>query len=342
MNAQSKSVTTGGHTKRILTGLVGDIGGTNARFALARRHVDDQGDETNITHFQTVECSGFSNVYEAIKVYYDLIGERPELDFCVLAMAGPVKDGQIKLTNLPWLVSETELQKQTGAKVARLINDFAGVAYSLPHLKDADTISIGAVAKNKGNVHAVFGAGTGFGAAVLVGGPFGPYCLSTESGHATFAPVNDFEAEIHKVIRKKFGRVTIEHILSGQGLVNLYEAIAQIRGDEVRKLTPAQITALEGGDTQGCRHTVDAFIDILASVAGDLALYHGANAGIFIAGGITPRLVQYIDQARFRARMEAKAPLHGFVASIPSKIITHPYAALLGAANALTPVQIPL
>lgn len=321
---------------RPLTALVGDIGGTNARFAIGIRTPAG----TELTHIHALECSGFASVYDAISAYFDKVGSRPSLDYCVLAMAGPVKDGAIKLTNLPWYVTETELAKQTGAKVARLINDYAGLAFALPHLKDEDTIQLGPLSQGSGNVYAVMGAGTGFGASVLVGGEFGGYCLSTESGHATFAPTNEFETDIARHIRKKFGRVTIEHILSGPGLMNLYEAIATMRGDPIQKLTPAQITNLEGEDTQGCRHTVDAFIDILSSTCGDLALCHGATAGMFIAGGVTPRLVKYIDQKRFRSRMEAKAPMRDMVAGIPSRIITHPYAAILGSAHAVTAAQV--
>jgi glucokinase len=175
---------------------------------------------------------------------------------------------------------------------------------------------------------------------VLVGGEFGPYCLSTESGHISFAPVNDYESEILRFLRKKYGRVTVEMLLSGPGLVNLYQAISAIRGERAEDLSPAQITHLDGNDATGSRYTVEAFLDILASVAGDLALAHGAVSGMFIAGGVAPRLISHIDEARFRARMEAKQPLQAMVAAIPSRIIIHPYAALLGAANALTDMQI--
>ena len=173
------------------------------------------------------------------------------------------------------------------------------------------------------------------GASVLVSDGGHPLCLSTESGHATYAPTNDFETQIHAILRKKYGRVTIEHILSGPGLVNLYKAIAQINGDTALGLSPAEITDLDGPDSKGCRQTVDSFLDILASVCGDLALYHGATSGMSIAGGIVPRLIPVMDAVRFRARMEAKAPLQSMVAAIPSRVITYPYAALMGAAHAL-------
>ncbi len=323
-------------TGGVLRGLVGDIGGTNARFAIAER-IDGQ---TRLGNFKSLECADYKDCYDALRGYFADIGGRPELDFAVVAVAGPVKDGAIKFTNLDWTMREDLLGQTTAGRHARLINDYAALAYALPHLSFEDTKTIGPVTRGFGNVHAVMGAGTGFGASVLVGGRYGPYCLSTESGHASFAPVNDYEVEIHRFLRRRHGRVTVEMLLSGPGLVNLYQAIAAIRGEQALDLTPAQITHLEGDDAQGCRYTVEAFLDILASVCGDLALCHGAVSGMFIAGGIAPRLIKSIDEVRFRARMEAKAPLAHMVAAIPSRIIIHPYAALIGAANALTEAEI--
>ena len=317
--------------KKTLQGLVGDIGGTNARFALVTRTATD----SHLDHITAMQCEDFDNVQAVLKAYFKGLVQTPQIDFVVLAIAGPVKDGAIKVTNLDWVVTETDLKLTTGAKTARLINDYAALSYCLPHLKPADIHQIGPVSQGYGHVHAVMGAGTGFGASVLVSDGGHPLCLSTESGHATYAPTNDFETQIHAILRKKYGRVTIEHILSGPGLVNLYKAIAQINGDTALGLSPAEITDLDGPDSKGCRQTVDSFLDILASVCGDLALYHGATSGMSIAGGIVPRLIPVMDAVRFRARMEAKAPLQSMVAAIPSRVITYPYAALMGAAHAL-------
>ena len=315
-----------------IVGLVGDIGGTNARFALARR----KDGQTTISDFLALECSDFVDVYVALTHYFTKIGIKPKLDYICLAVAGPLKDGEMRFTNLSWRVSEAGLIKATGARIARLINDYAGLAYSLPYLSGSDFHEIGSETRGHGQVYAVLGAGTGFGASVLIKQDQTTFCLSTESGHASFAPVNDFESEIVRYLRKKYGRVTIEMVLSGPGLVNLYQAITSIRGEVVEAVTPAQITDLAGPDAKGSRHTVDAFLDILASVCGDLALIQGATQGVFIAGGIAPRLIPHIDAKRFRARMEAKAPMVHFVDTLPCRIITHDYAALLGSANALT------
>jgi len=321
---------------RPLRGLVGDIGGTNARFAVAER----KDGKTTLSHFKSLECAAYKDVYDALRGYFAMTGETANFDYTAVAVAGPVKDGRIKFTNLAWEVREDLLAQTIGARHAKLLNDYAGLAFALPHLTQDDTRTIGPVREGFGNVHAVMGAGTGFGASVLIGGEFGPYCLSTESGHVSFAPVNDYESEIWHFLRKKYGRVTVEMLLSGPGLINLYQAISAIRGEKAEDLTPAQITHLDGPDATGSRYTVEAFLDILASVCGDLALAHGAVSGMFIAGGVAPRLITHIDETRFRARMEAKQPLQEMVAAIPSRIIIHPYAALLGSANALTDAQI--
>jgi glucokinase len=321
---------------RDVRGLVGDIGGTNARFAVAER----TDGKTRLVNFKSLPCADYKDIYAALDGYFAQTGENRAFDYACVAVAGPVKNGRLKLTNLDWEVAEDRLAQVTGARRAWLINDYAALAFSLPHLSLEDTRTIGSVAQGFGDVRAVMGAGTGFGASVLVGGPYGAYCLSTESGHISFAPVNDYEVDIHRILRKRYGRVTVEMLLSGPGLVNLYHAIKQVRGEQALDLTPPQITQLDGPDAQGCRHTVEAFLDILASTCGDLALAQGATAGMFIAGGIPPRLTAHIDDLRFRARMEAKAPMAGLVASIPSRLVIHPSAALLGAAHALTDEQI--
>ena len=315
-----------------LMGLVGDIGGTNARFAIARFY----GDDTQLEHCHAFGCAGHDTFYDVLDSYFAGLGGVPRLDFAILAVAGPVRDGEIRFTNLDWAVRETELRKATGAPVVKLINDYAALAYGLPHLRARDFHTIGASHDGYGDVYAVMGAGTGFGASVLVDSPAGAVCLSTESGHVAFSPVGDLELAVDHVLRRRFGRVTIEMLLSGNGLVNLYQALCAVRGEAPRDLTAAEITSFEGAEASGCRETVAVFWDVMASVAGDFVLSHGATAGVFIAGGIAPKVMKHLDAARFRRRMEDKPPMSAMVTSVPSRIITHAYPALIGAANALT------
>lgn len=316
-----------------LIGLVGDVGGTNARFAVARVY----GEDTHLDHVHSLACASYDTFYDVLDGYFARFEDMPKFDFAILAVAGPVRDGEIRFTNLDWAVREAELRKATGAPVVRLINDYAALAHGLPHLRDRDYHTIGAVNDGYGDVYAVMGAGTGFGASVLLNSPNGPACLSTESGHVAFSPVGDLELEVDRVLRRKLGRVTVEHILSGNGLVNLYAALSEVRGETPRDLTAAQITNCEEG---GSRETVDVFWDVMASVAGDFVLSHGATAGVFIAGGIAPKVMKYLDDARFRRRMEDKPPMSSMVRGVPSRIITHEWPALVGAANALTQQEV--
>ncbi len=314
----------------VLIGLVGDVGGTNARFAIARVY----GDETELEHCHSLACARFDDFYGALDAYFARIGETPRLDFAILAVAGPVREGEIRFTNLDWVVRESALRHKTGAKVVKLINDYGALAYGLPHLRPNDSFNIGDVSRGYGDVYAVMGAGTGFGASVLVDSPNGAVCLSTESGHVAFSPVGPLELEVDRILRERHGRVTVEMLLSGNGLVNLYQAICAVRGDAPRALSAAEITDVEG--EAGCRDTVMTFWDIMAGVAGDFVLSHGATAGIFLAGGIAPKLMKHLDAARFRARMEDKPPMSAMVQGVPCRIITHAFPALLGAANALS------
>ena len=313
-----------------LVGLVGDVGGTNARFAIARRY----GEETHLSHCQSLSTADFPDIYAALNSYFAGLPEFPRLDFAILAVAGPVRDGEIHFTNLDWVVREDELRQVTGAGIVKLINDYAALAYCLPHLHATDFHAIGGAVDGYGDVFAVMGAGTGFGASVLIDSPVGAVCLPTESGHIAFSPVGELEIAVDQVMRRKFGRVTVEMLLSGVGLVNLYQAICEVRGEMPCDLTPAEVTNVDGHDASGCIDTIMTFWDIMASVCGDFVLSHGATAGVYLAGGIAPKLMKHIDPVRFRARMEDKAPLSAMVRGVPSRIITHPYPALIGAANA--------
>ena len=155
---------------RPLRGLVGDIGGTNARFAVAER----KDGKTSLSHFKSLECAEYKDVYDALRGYFAMTGETAKFDFTVVAVAGPVKDGRIKFTNLEWEVREDLLGQTTGARHTRLINDYAGLAFALPHLSHDDTRTIGPVREGFGDVHAVMGAGTGFGASVWSVASSGP------------------------------------------------------------------------------------------------------------------------------------------------------------------------
>ncbi|MFM8755366.1 MAG: glucokinase [Phenylobacterium sp.] len=311
------------------TGLVGDIGGTHARLAL----VDEEG---HIRHPVTYDERNFPSLTEVIASYLEKTMGRKRPERAVLAVAGPVVDGEIEFTNNNWRASEGELFVAFEFQFVRLINDFAAQALAAP-LLPADTLRrIGPDIQGADFAPlVVMGAGTGFGVAGLARSERGDVEVAGEGGHGAFAPVDETEIEVLRILTGRFGRTSIERILSGPGLFNLYRALAEIQGAPATLADETAVTsAAEGGDALA-GETLDRFCAILGSVAGDLALTYGARGGVFISGGLAPRMADRLEAGEFRRRFEAKGRMSGFMAQIPTTLIQHPYAALVGAAGAL-------
>lgn len=313
--------------------LVGDIGGTNARFALA----EPTSGRPRLTGFKNLRCEDYPSMEEAIAAYF--AGQPSELrpSTAVIAVAGPVTDGAISFTNLGWRVSEAELRRSLGFQSATLINDYAALALAAPVLGPEDAHQIGPVVDGRPDANvAMIGAGTGFGASALVRDGFSEAVLTSEGGHAGFAPTDALEAEIWRILSLRFGRVSVERILSGPGLLNLYGAVVELEGVQPRGASPDAVSRLaDEGDALALR-TVQLFCDILGSVAGDFALTYGAQGGVFIAGGVAPNLMAHLERSDFRRRFEAKGRFESYLRAIPSAVVTQPHAALFGTARATT------
>jgi glucokinase len=311
--------------------IVSDIGGTHARFGLA----DLAGVTPVIASSETCLCADYPTLEAALTQYAQRQG-LPHLPRGVaIAIAGPVVKGAARLTNASWAISEGGL-RSLGFDTAVVMNDFGAVALGTPCLGDADAGLVGPPAfAAPGKPVAVLGAGTGFGAAILVPGVTGDTLIETEGGHIAFAPVDALEVEIWGVLQRRFGRVSIERILSGPGLVNLYQALAQVRGEAASCTTAASITEAAARTDALAEETLDRFCAVLGSTAGDFALAYGAQGGVYVAGGIAPRLFDRLRTSLFRERFEAKGRFQGYVSAIPSRVVLHPYVALLGAARAL-------
>lgn len=310
--------------------LVGDIGGTNARYGL----VDLSADKPEILDAHGYLTSDYPRSYDSVTAYLERVGLKRPPHLAVIAVAGPIVDGAIRFTNLDWELSESALVGM-GFDGARLLNDYAALALAAPLLEAGDTHQIGGpsfVSSQKSI--AVLGPGTGFGVSALARDGTGHAAMATEGGHVAFAPVDEVEIEILRILTRKFGRVSIERILSGPGMCDLHDALCEIDGKGAVHRDPAEITrrAVEG-DASALR-TVNRFCAILGSVAGDLALTLGAQGGVYIGGGIAPRILDILDASPFRERFEDKGRFRGYVEAIPVKVILRPYAALLGAAHA--------
>lgn len=307
--------------------LVGDIGGTNARFALA----EVAGDTPVISNIREYGSRNRSGGAELVRAYLDDIKTRPAI--AVLAAAGPIIDGAVTFTNLGWTLSERELCS-LGFAHARLLNDFESLALATRHFRDEDLHPLGPRRDGAADATiAVIGPGTGFGASALVRGGGHSVAMAAEGGHASFAPADDVEREILRVLKAKHGHVSIERIVSGPGLQNLHASLAEIDGRTADVPDPAEITrrALKGEDVFA--RTVTRFASILGSVAGDFALYYGARGGVFIAGGIAPTILPFLERSEFRTRFEAKGRFEAYLRAIPTRVILHPHAAFLGDAE---------
>lgn len=309
--------------------LVGDVGGTNARFALAR-----MGDgRPRLEHFESFPAETHPTFLDGVKAYLDGCPVKPTGG--VIAVAGPVTDGAIDLTNSPWRVSEGELQT-LGLNPIRLINDFEALAWGAPVVPEDELASLGGPAQ--GDPHAAIalvGPGTGFGVSALARDAHGrEMALPSEGGHACFAPGDEIEDEILRILRRRYDRVSIERLICGPGLLNLHRALAEIDGRETHIDDPAQITAQALEDPNSpCGATLARFCAMLGAVAGDIALTTGARGGVYIAGGIAPRILPFIQASPFRRRFERKGRFQDYMAAIPTKVILHKHAALLGAAR---------
>ena len=313
-------------------GLVGDIGGTNARFAL----VDFDGADPRLIEPTSYRGEDYGTAEDAIEHYLAKMGlRRPEQ--AVVAVAGPIEHGTVNFTNSDWTLSEDGLRRTGGFRSARLINDFTAQALAAPRLVPKDLRQIGPLPTSGEGDLAILGPGTGFGAAGMVRRHGVETPLATEGGHIAFAPGDETEIEILRALTKRFGRCSIERILSGPGMEDLHVVLGEIEGRHVDELTAKQITEHGVAGDSCCKATIDRFCAILGASAGDLALALGARGGVFIAGGIAPRIVDLLDQGPFRARFEAKGRLSDYTKAIPTHVVMNPHTALIGAAVAMTP-----
>ncbi|HZD89732.1 MAG TPA: glucokinase, partial [Pseudolabrys sp.] len=307
-----------------------DIGATNTRLAL----VEPGGAASRIRVFATDESPDLGDMIETY-LAAETLDTRPVA--AVLAIAAPVTGDEITLTNFPWTFSIHDLRERLGLKQLRVINDFVANAYALPHLGPDDCTQVGGGSAVAGAPCGVLGPGSGLGVSALVpadGGPAVP--IRGEGGHVTMAPANAHEAAVLDLMRRRFDHVSAERVLSGPGILNLYNALCELAGEPQEQFTPAQITdARTGEEHPRAREATEMFCAMLGTIAGNLALTLGARGGIFIAGGIVPRLGARFAESQFRTRFEAKGRFREYLAAVPTYVITRPFPALVGTAKLL-------
>jgi glucokinase len=309
--------------------LVGDVGGTHARFAV----VEPSGGGPWRIQNRMDLAEPFHTFYDALRSYLERVGLTALPPIAAIAVAGPVEAGTARFTNRGWVISEQAL-REVGFKEALLINDFAALALAVDLLDEKHLHTIGPTLEGleRGTI-TIVGAGTGFGASCLA--RYGDWAvpMATEGGHMSFAPSDAEELQVLQLMWKQTGRVSIERILSGSGLEQLYRTLEQLAGRAAPPVTAAEISAAALRNEAGARAALTMFCSIFGAAAGDLALAHGARGGVYIAGGIAEKIEEFLIQSPFRRRFEDKGRLTAYVAAIPTKLIVNPDIALLGAAR---------
>ena len=308
--------------------LVADIGGTNARFAVA----DLANLElTDVRKFPTADHASLA---EAIKFYIKETGEA--VAHAGVAVAAPLLEDTVALTNAPWVFAQSTLARDAGLEDAHVFNDFEALALSLPHLKREELHRLGGTTPVERAPKVVLGPGTGLGVAGLVWSPSGWVAVSGEGGHLTLAAENERELALVERMRKSLDRLSVERAVSGPGLAELYQAVAAARGFSEAPLSPAEVEqhALSGED-EIAAEALDMFVSWLGRFAGDVALVFGARGGVYLGGGIAPKLLSRLEQDDFRTAFERKGRMTPFVAPIPAYVILAEFPALKGAAAGL-------
>jgi glucokinase len=308
--------------------LVADIGGTNARFAL----------QTGPGQFECIEvlaCAHYATLGDAMTAYVQLAGQRGyyarSARHAAIAIANPVDGDVVSMTNHHWRFSISALRQERELTTLLVVNDFTALAMSLPYLQPSQRERVGGGEDLHGRPIGLVGPGTGLGVGGVIPAGTGWVPLASEGGHASFAPGNREEAKVLDFLWNEYGHVSAERLLSGMGL----ESIHRARTGE--RMAAPQITAaaLDGSSAE-CEATVMLFCAVLGSVAGNVALTLGATGGMYIGGGIVPRLGKLFTQSPFRERFEGKGRLSPYLARIPTYLITEQYPALTGVAAMLS------
>nr|WP_092496559.1 glucokinase [Faunimonas pinastri] len=305
--------------------LIGDIGGTNVRFALLE---SPEAAPLVMDHVPTAEYPDIQTAIETCVVGPTGIVPRS----AVIALAGPVHGEGVDLTNASWKVRPRDIIAATAIDDVILLNDFEAQALAITSLDPEDLVQIGGGSPLANGAKAVLGPGTGLGVAGLIHAADRWIPIPGEGGHVSFGPVEPDEFPLWEVMEPEHGRISAEALLCGRGLVRLYRAVARVDGAAITHETPASITEEAMAGDPVCVRTVRLYCRFLGRLAGDLALIFMARGGVYVAGGIPPRILSFLQEPDFRRAFEAKAPHEAVVAELPTWVVTGADPALKGLA----------
>ena len=315
--------------------LAGDVGGTKTSLALYRREGGGLLRDRMAT-YRSREHAGLDSILR------DFLRGEASVERACVGVAGPVEDGRCKLTNLAWEVDEASLRRILGVREAYLVNDLQATASSLPFLRKSDRAMLQEGGTDPRGNMAVLSAGTGLGEGFLVDSGAGYVPLASEGGHVDFAPRDEREVRLHAFLRAKYGRVSVERVLSGPGLHDVYRFL---REEERRTEEPGIAAEVAGGEPQhaivrhglaggpgACAETVRIFCSLYGAEAGNLALQYLATGGVYLGGGIAPAILPALRRGEFLSAFLDKVRMRNLLSRVPVTVILDPAAPLLGAA----------
>ncbi|HEX2327341.1 MAG TPA: glucokinase [Candidatus Angelobacter sp.] len=317
--------------------LAGDIGGTHSRIAL----FEAVNNKLRLVVERIYPSREHSGLEEIISLF--LTDQETRIEAVCFGIAGPVINGRVSTPNLPWIIDSIELAKHSGLPIVWIINDLHAHASGIDDLGAADAVALNDSPSQAGNA-GLIAAGTGLGEAGLYWDGSRRYAFPCEGGHADFAPRNDLEIALLRYLLSRFGRVSYERVLSGPGLVNIYEFLRESGAetepewlaDELKSSNDAGATISHHGmsaEAPICEHAIDLFVSIYGAEAGNLALKLLATGGIFVSGGIAKRILPKLQQAEFRRAFTVKGRLQPLLEKIPVRVIVNDAVGLLGAAR---------
>ncbi len=333
MVAMSTPPSAAGTSARNAPFVAADVGGTHVRIGL----VEPSGDPRHpvrVLHYRKYACAQWPGLADIVEDFLAGLGE-VRVEAGVIASAGyALEDGTVITVNLPWRISLAAIRERLGLRDFRLVNDFEAVAHAAAHVDASEVMRLAGPLTAPPGPTLVVGPGTGLGAAVWIPGPAGPVVLATEAGQAALTTRTEREMAVLRELQRRGAHVAIEHALSGPGLVNLYAALSALAGDAGEPPAPDAITAaaLSGEDPRAVE-ALDLFCGLLGSTIGDMALLYGVSGGIHLAGGILPRIRDFLAASRFVERFLDKGPMREALERIPVKLVEHGQLGVIGAAN---------
>ena len=314
--------------------LVADIGGTNARFSAVPQ---GQLESEYEFHHSVEEYPQFAGLIGGLLAEIaEATGWNCPPESACFAVACPADTEVITFTNSHWEFTKTSLKQALNCGNLSVINDFEAVAHGITELGREDLVQVGGQSPIVDKAIGILGAGTGLGVAGLVYHNDGYHVLDTEGGHADYAPIDSIQSAVVNCLRETYGRVSLERLLSGKGLLNIYTALCTIEGAEAVFTTPAEVVAgaLDSADAKALQ-TLNMFCEGMGSAAGNLALTFGAKGGIYIAGGVIPRFQEFFINSGFRHKFEDKGRFVSYLQPIPVYLVIRSNLGLLGAAKKL-------